>query len=41
MRGLLDCQRIDTIIKGIPSARVKKKVDQIKEAAICNNLEPT
>jgi transposase len=41
MRELLDGQRIDTIIKGIPSGRAKKKTDQIEEAAICNNLETT
>jgi transposase len=38
IRGLLDGQNLDAIIEGIPSGRVKKKADQIKEA-IHNNLE--
>jgi transposase len=40
IRGLLDGQSLDAIIEGIPSGRVRKKVDQIKEA-IHNNLELT
>jgi transposase len=40
IRGLLDGQELDFILKGIPSGRVKKKADQIKEA-IHNNLELT
>jgi len=40
LKGLLDGQAIDDIIKGIPSGRVRKKGGQIKEA-IHNNLEIT
>jgi transposase len=40
LRGLLDGQNLDAIVKGIPSGRVKKKADQIKEA-VHNNLELT
>jgi transposase len=40
LRGLLDGQNLDAIIKGIPSGRVRKKADQIKEA-IHNNLDLT
>lgn len=38
LRGLLDDQSIDEIIKGIPSGRVKKNADKIKES-IENNLD--
>jgi len=38
MRGLLEGQSIDQIIKGIPSGRVKKNADKIK-ASIENNLD--
>ena len=38
LRGLLDDQSIDEIIKGIPSGRVKKNADMIKES-IENNLD--
>jgi len=40
LRGLLDGQSLDAIIEGIPSGRVRKKADQIKEA-VHNNLELT
>jgi transposase len=40
IRGLLDGQSLDAIIKGIPSGRVMKKADLIKES-VHNNLEPT
>jgi transposase len=40
IRGLLDGESLDAIVKGIPSGRVRKKADQIKEA-IHNNLELT
>jgi len=40
LRGLLDGQNLDAIIEGIPSGRVKKKADQIKEA-VHNNLDLT
>jgi transposase len=38
MRGLLEGQSIDQIIKGIPSGRVKKNADKIK-VSIENNLD--
>jgi transposase len=40
LRGLLDGQNLDAIGRGIPSGRVRKKADQIKEA-VHNNLELT
>jgi transposase len=40
LRGLLDGQNLDAIVRGIPSGRVRKKADQIKEA-VHNNLELT
>ena len=40
IRGLLDGQSLGAIIEGIPSGRVRKKADQIKEA-VHNNLELT
>jgi hypothetical protein len=39
LKGMLDDRSIDEIIKGIPSGRVKKNADKIKES-IENNLEP-
>ncbi len=39
LRGMLDGRSIDDIIKSIPSNRVKKNADKIKEA-IENNLDP-
>jgi transposase len=38
LRGLLDDQSIDEILEGIPSGRVKKNADKIKES-IENNLD--
>ena len=38
LRGLLDDQSIDEILKGIPSGRVKKNADKIKDS-IENNLD--
>ena len=40
LRGMLDGRSIDEIIKSIPSNRVKKNADKIKEA-IENNLDPS
>jgi transposase len=40
LRGMLDGKSIDDIIKNIPSSRVKKNADKIKEA-IENNLDPS
>jgi transposase len=40
LRGMLDGHSIDEIIKSIPSNRVKKNADKIKEA-IENNLDPS
>jgi transposase len=40
LRGLLEGQSIDEIINGIPSGRVKKNADKIKES-IENNLDST
>jgi transposase len=40
LKGMLDGKSIDDIIKNIPSSRVKKNADKIKEA-IENNLDPS
>ncbi|VVB64967.1 Transposase [uncultured archaeon] len=40
LRGMLDDRSIDDIIKSIPSGRVKKNADKIKES-IENNLDPS
>ena len=40
LRGILDDQSIDEIVKSIPSGRVKKNADKIKES-IENNLDPS
>ncbi len=40
LRGMLDGRSIDEVIKGIPSGRVRKNADTIKES-IENNLDPS
>jgi transposase len=40
LKGLLDDRSIDEIIKSIPSGRVKKIADKIKES-VENNLDPS